>query len=231
MRLGTLGLLLVLGFSTELFSNLWGLLIGNGYVIPNQSSVFTFKATKMNEGSGDYWLYGQDRNNYYTTLVKDHLEPYTYISKYETESILGFDKINYNTWWNPKIPCNDLLSTYAKKPIGLEFIKCERLEKGQTIAKAIYRVSGEQSKEIEDFLIKNYGMGNLKWVCCGWETSGKYGGFEHSEFKKIDSYCSATIDMYASGEVEGKNDPTEIKLETDRNKIDYFTVVVTLVIV
>ncbi len=86
-------------------------------------------------------------------------------------------------------------------------------------------------KKIEHFLIENYGMGKLKWVCCGWETGGKYGGFEHSEFKKIDSYCSATIDMYASGEIEDENQPTEIKLETDRRKIDYFTVIVELVIV
>ncbi|WP_299117416.1 DUF4952 domain-containing protein [uncultured Winogradskyella sp.] len=227
--LGTLGLLLVLCFSTELFSNLWGLLTGNGYIIPNQSSIFSFKVSKMNEGRGDYWLYGQDQNNYYTTLERDHIEPYAYISKDEAESILSFDKTNYNTWWNPQIPCNDILSTYAKKPIGLEFIKCERPKNSQTIARATYRVSGKESEEVERFLIENYRMGKLKWVCCGWETTGKQGGFEHSEFKKIDPYCSATIDMYASGEVE--SEPTGIKLEFDRSKIDYFTVVVELVIV
>ena len=228
--LGILRLLLVVGFSTQLFSILWGLLTGNGYIIPNQSSIFTFKTTRMNEANGD-WLHGQDRNNYYTTSEKDHIEPYAYVSKDETESILGFDKINCNTWWNPKIPCNDLLSNYAKKPIGLEFIKCERIKNSQTKARATYRVSGKESEEIERFFVQNYGMGKLKWVCCGWETGGKYGVFEHSEFKKIDPDCSATIKMYASGELENQNNPTKIKLEMDRNKIDYFTVVVELVIV
>ena len=68
MILGTLGLLSVLGASTQFFSNLWGLLTGKVFVIPSQSSIFTFKTTKINQGSGDYWLYGQDQNNYYTTL-------------------------------------------------------------------------------------------------------------------------------------------------------------------
>ena len=127
--------------------------------------------------------------------------------------------------------CQDILSTYAKKPKDLDFIKCERFKNNQTIIKVTYRVNGKQSKFVEDFLVKNYGMGKLKWTCCGWENKGKYGSFEHSAFKKIDPYCSVIISMYASGEVEDENEPTRIKLETDRNKIDYFTVIVELVIV
>ncbi len=141
------------------------------------------------------------------------------------------DKTNNETWWNAQASCKDILSTYAKKPNSLEFIKCERLENSQTIIKATYRVKGKQSKEIEDFLVENYGMGKLSWTCCGWDNAGKYGRFEHSEFKKIDTYCSAIISMYASGEVEDEDEPTGIKLETDRDKIDYFTVIVELVIV
>ena len=135
------------------------------------------------------------------------------------------------TWWNVQVSCKDILSTYAEKPNGLEFIKCEKPKNSQTIIKATYRVNGKQSKEIEDFLVENYGMGELKWACCGWDNAGKFGTFEHSEFKKIDAYCHATISMYASGEVEDENEPTGIKLETDRNKIDYFTVIVKLVII
>ena len=93
-------------------------------------------------------------------MEKDDVKFYTSISKEEAKLITGFDKVNYITWRNPEIPCSDLLSIYAKKPIGLEFINCERPENSQTIAKAFYRVSGEESKEIEDFLIENYGMGD-----------------------------------------------------------------------
>ena len=229
--LGILGLFLLIGFSTQLFSNLWGFLTGNGYFIPNQSSIFAFQATEMNKGSGDYWLYGEDKKNYYTTLEKDYIEPYALISKVNAKLIPNFDKTNYETWWTTEISCGDILSTYVKKPNDLEFIKCERPKNSQTIIKATYRVNGKESKRIEDFLIENYGMGELKWTCCGWDNGGKYGSFEHSEFKKIDKYCSATVSMFASREIEDDNKLTEVKLEFDRNKIDYFTVIVELVII
>ncbi len=96
-----------------------------------------------------------------------------------------------------KIPCGDLLSVYAEKPKGLKFIKCERIKVGQSIVRATYKVSGKKSKEVEDFLVKTYGMGKLKWTCCGWDNGGKYGVFEHSEFKKVNRDCLALISMYA----------------------------------
>lgn len=37
--------------------------------------------------------------------------------------------------------------------------------------------------------------------------------------------------MHGSAEIEDKNPPNEIKLEFNRNKIEYFTVVMELVIV
>ncbi|WP_298540899.1 DUF4952 domain-containing protein [uncultured Aquimarina sp.] len=229
--LGIMGLFLLIGFSTQLFSNSWGLLIGNSYVIPNQSSIFTFKAVKMNKGSGNYWLYGEDQKYYYTTLEKVHIGSYALLAKEKAKSISNFDKTNYKTWFNLQVSCNDILSTYAIKPNGLEFIKCVRPKNSQIKIKATYRVNSKQSKEIENFLVENYGMGELKWACCGWDNAGKYGGFEHPEFKKIDPYCTAIISMYASGGIKDKNEWNGIKLETDRNKIDYFIVIVELVIV
>ncbi len=130
-----------------------------------------------------------------------------------------------------KIPCDDLLSVYAEKPKELRFIKCERIKGSQTIVRATYKVAGKKSKAIEDFLVKTYGMGKLEWTCCGWDNGGKYGVFEHSEFKKINRYCLALISMYASAEVQDKSKQSKVRLETDRNKIDFFTVIVELVIV
>ncbi len=129
-----------------------------------------------------------------------------------------------------KIPCGDVLLAYAEKPQELEFIGCERVKNSQTLVRAMYRVSGKKSKEVEDFLVENYGMGRLEWTCCGWSNGGKYGQFDHAQFKKIDKYCSALIEMHASGEIADKNAPTGTKLETDRNKIAYFTVVVEVAI-
>lgn len=223
--LGLLGSLLVVGFSTQLFANLWGYLVGDGYVVPNQSSIFTFQVTEINKGSGDYWLYGEDQQYYYTSLdkelEKDNTEPYAFISKEEASLIVGFDKTNHETWRDTPIACGDILSLYAIKPNGLVFINCERVSNSQTIIEATYSVSGKASQQVEDFLVEHYGMGKLQWVCCGWETAGQYGGFDHADFKKIDPDSSAMISMYSSGE----------DLETDRAQIDYFTVVVKVVVV
>ncbi len=130
-----------------------------------------------------------------------------------------------------KIPCGDLLSVYAEKPKELRFIKCEKIKDSQTIVRATYQVAGTKSKVIEDFLVKTYGMGKLKWTCCGWDNAGKYGVFEYSEFKKINRECLALISMYASAEVQDKSKQSKVRLETDRNKIAFFTVIVELVII
>ncbi len=130
-----------------------------------------------------------------------------------------------------KMPCGDLFSVYAQKPQELKFIKCERIKDSQTIVRATYKVAGTKSKAIEDFLVKTYGMGKLKWTCCGWNNGGKYGVFEHYEFKKINRDCLVLISMYASAEVQDKSKQSKVRLETDRNKIAFFTVIVELVIV
>lgn len=227
--LSSLGLLLVIGVSTQLFSNLWGLLCGNGYyVIPNQSSIFTFNSTQMNKGSGDYWLYGEDQKYFYSKMLGGKNEAYIKVCKKTVQSQESFDKHNFKTWGNQYL-CGDLLEQYAEKPQNLEFVGCEVVKNSQTLVRATYSVSGNKSEEVEDFLVKNYGMGKLKWVCCGWETGRKYGSFEHSELTKIDPNLSVIINMYNSKEAEDE----EVKKDTlalDRTQIEYFTVTVSLVI-
>ena len=149
-----------------------------------------------------------------------------YILLASTVLISGFSNKIDNS--NLELEC-DLLEAYAKKPKELEFVKCEEVKRSQIIYIATYRVKGSKSKIIEDFLVENYGMGNLKWVCCGWENTGKHGEFKHIEFEKIDPYCSAVISMFASGEKIDKANNT-IKLEHNRDEIEYFTVTVRLII-
>ncbi len=225
-----LGIGLLLSSFTELTSNPWNILTGNGYLIPKESSLFSFKATKMNTGSGDYWLYGKDNTFFYSTMINGINEPYIRISKEKANLKEGFDPFNYKTWSNEFL-CGDLLETYAKKPKELQFIECETLENSQTIVRATYHVKGNQSEDVENFLNEHYGMGKLEWVCCGWETKGNYGSFEHPELTKINPNLSVTINMYASGEVTDENDPSKVRLETDRNKIENFTVIVDLTII
>jgi hypothetical protein len=125
------------------------------------------------------------------------------------------------------IKCGDLFSRYAEKPAKLSFVNCVSGE-GQVILEAKYKVSGTDSKQVEDFLVKNYGLGKLKFACCGWESEkGKNG--QINSVKGLEAYpnYSLTIIMFASAEKEGTE--KEGALEFDRNKIKNFTVLVQIV--
>jgi hypothetical protein len=86
-------------FATETLGNVWGLLSGRGYFIPNESSVFTFQVTKMNEGSGEWWLYGEDAHFYYAVPDQGKLK-YMKISRKESVACKNFDKWSYSSWCN-----------------------------------------------------------------------------------------------------------------------------------
>jgi len=209
------------------YSNLWSVLISKAFIIPNQSTIFTFKVIKMNNGNGDYWLYGEDKKYYYTTLERGNLEPYALISKTQASRTKGFNKTNYKTWFGAYLNdefCGDLLEIYVQKPRGLEFIDCEISSKPQTLVRAEYRVAGSNVQQVENFLVEKYGMGELKWVCCGWGNGGQYGQFEHAALKQINPYCSGIICMFSEGISEQEEYFKKIE-------IDYFTVIVELVIV
>lgn len=125
------------------------------------------------------------------------------------------------------IKCGDLLSRYAEKPAKLSFVNCVTGE-GQVILEAQYSVSGKDSKEVEDFLVKAYGLGKLQFTCCGWESkNGKNGQID--ALKGLENYpnYSLIISMFASAEQESKENETE--LELDRTKIEHFTVLVQIV--
>ena len=113
--------------------------------------------------------------------------------------------------------CGDLLALYAVKPSQAVFEKSEPGE-GQVQCKATYKVKGSDANAVERFLIKHYKKGSLKFACCGWESS-KPGGFQK---RAID----LGVTMFANAE---RTDSTgKIYIEKDRNKIDYFYIVVTL---
>ncbi len=220
-----LAIVVIVGITTPLFSNAWGVLTDKGYCIPKESSIFTFEATKMNEGSGDYWLYGEDSQYYYSLALKDLVsgEPYIKISKEKASKIDYFDRHDFPTWQSAfDFLCKDLLETFGEKPDELEFMSCESVDGPQTIIILQYRVRGKNYKKVEDFLVKKYGMTKLRWACCGWGGHG--GQFNHDKFKAIHPDLGGIISMYASGEVEGG-------LEKDPEKVEYFYVEITLSIV
>jgi hypothetical protein len=83
---------LLIMFCTELLPNIYSLIVNRGYFIPEESSIFTFRATLDNPGSGEWWIYGEDNKNCYYAAV----EPYAVISK--NNHCPGFNKLDYRTW-------------------------------------------------------------------------------------------------------------------------------------
>ena len=87
---------LLMAFSNALL-NCWMLLIEPNYIIPKESNIFQFDVNQMNEGSGDWWIYGQDNKNYYYYIGHDSM-PYITFSNGAAQICSGFDKLNVNTW-------------------------------------------------------------------------------------------------------------------------------------
>lgn len=77
--------------------NGWSLLTGRGYVIPVESSIFEFRATVMNEGSGEWWTYGED-SNYYYHFTGDDAVPYIKFPKSLASACKSFEPSNHLTW-------------------------------------------------------------------------------------------------------------------------------------
>ncbi len=124
-----------------------------------------------------------------------------------------------NSCSKQNLECGDLLEKYAKKPDKVEFIECKS-GTGQTIFEADYKILGTDSKEIEEILIAEFGMGKLKFVCCGWEPeNGKNGYVENKHLKEINQNYVLEISMNANAEKKNEKGKTEI--EFDREKVDF----------
>ena len=82
---------------TEVVDNSWFLLTDNVYFIPAESNIFIFKVTQMNDGSGDWWLYGEDNKYYYGLNIDEGYDP-KYYKLDKGKETANFDKFDYNTW-------------------------------------------------------------------------------------------------------------------------------------
>jgi len=81
--------------ATPLVSNATMLLMDRSNFIPAQSSIFSFEPYVINNGSSNYWLYGQDRTYYYHFTYQVDA-PYLYIPR--ENACAGFDRADVRTW-------------------------------------------------------------------------------------------------------------------------------------
>jgi hypothetical protein len=95
---GTAALLvLLILLITPVATNLWLLAIEPVYVIPAESTIFTFEPTVMNPGSGDWWIYGEDRSNFYH-FTGENPSSYVSYSRKLAAQCTGFEPTNHDTW-------------------------------------------------------------------------------------------------------------------------------------
>ncbi|SHN57169.1 hypothetical protein SAMN02745728_00877 [Desulfovibrio litoralis DSM 11393] len=93
-------------FGTTLVLNSCRLIVDRGYFIPNDSSIFTFKPTVENNGSGEWWIYGEDYTYYYAYPEVDDYMNYDYagvelniyIKIRKINNCPNFNKEDYKTW-------------------------------------------------------------------------------------------------------------------------------------
>ena len=93
------GLLIGGAMWSNIFSNTLMLVMGRVNFIPSESSIFSFEPYEINQGSSSYWIYGQDRENYYYFSYQS-AAPYIFISK--ANDCQGFDRLNFKTWCGAK---------------------------------------------------------------------------------------------------------------------------------
>jgi hypothetical protein len=92
-------LIVALSTWTPLFSNLLMLAMDRENFIPAESSVFSFEPVEVNQGSSNYWIYGQDHEHYFHFFYEPAV-PYLFILKSNT--CPGFDRLNVKTWCSAK---------------------------------------------------------------------------------------------------------------------------------
>ncbi|KYQ84065.1 hypothetical protein AWW72_10855 [Acinetobacter sp. NRRL B-65365] len=93
-----LAVILGIGLFTYTFSNLWLLATDQTNYIPKESNIFFFHPTKIDEGSGGYWRYGEDLKNYY---YFSEIEENTYFILDKKSQCRNLDKTDYLTWCRP----------------------------------------------------------------------------------------------------------------------------------
>jgi hypothetical protein len=88
---------IVITILTNLGSNLWLTITESEYKIPVESNMLTFNPLLLNPGSGDWWIYGEDRVNYYYHQGDDN-NPYVILNKSKAIDCEKFNPLEIDTW-------------------------------------------------------------------------------------------------------------------------------------
>ena len=96
-----------------------------------------------------------------------------------------------------ELTCVDLIKEFSNLPPELEFQGCEPSNESQLrVLRAKYQVSGQKATKVENFLIENYQMSPLQFVCCGWESMSDAEGRRYGTYSDRRGY-NYEIRMYS----------------------------------
>ena len=82
--------------STESFINIYRLVEGRGYYVPTESTIAEFRVDKMNYGSGEWWVIGQDPNYHFLSGIDNG--KYAAFPKNKKVVCHGFEPNDIDTW-------------------------------------------------------------------------------------------------------------------------------------
>ncbi|MEM8955035.1 MAG: hypothetical protein AAGD22_12865 [Verrucomicrobiota bacterium] len=107
-------------------TNCWMLVSGNGFFIPDESSVFSFRITEMNPGSGEWWLHGEDKK-FYFAYGQTEGAVYHAFPKEKLVECPNLDPLAFATWCEKFVltktsPLMDLPSPETRKKMDNAFL-------------------------------------------------------------------------------------------------------------
>jgi hypothetical protein len=111
-------IIVFLGFITAAPANVWFMITSTGYIIPAESTIFSFEPTLMNDSTENAWIYGMDNARYYYRPDAD--EDYLMLLKSDAIECSGFNEHNFETWCaqHVKSSLSDYNPTVGKGSIG-----------------------------------------------------------------------------------------------------------------
>ena len=107
-----------------------------------------------------------------------------------------------------QIECGDFLRRFGTAPVpdSIEFIDCSQEPGGQALKSANYKVKGTGAGQVEEFLQREYSIGRLQFICCGWgPDGGAHGSFfsnGHQFTVIMHSWDTVVNDRAAWGEID-----------------------------
>lgn len=84
-----------LALTTPVLSNALMLLMDRVNFIPAESSIWTFEPYEINQGSGSWWVYGEDAHHYYYFSYEPNAP---YLAFARNTECPGFDPRDFRTW-------------------------------------------------------------------------------------------------------------------------------------